>query len=588
MYRVFYLPYGDSHASKVPARFALGHKQQTADTFPFISSLHLLSSSPQTLLMNRRNFIKTGTMAGFVLPSVLLSSCDRPQYQVTTDSPPGVAPFELDEFTVADLKGAMEEGKYSSHAITKLYLDRIAAIDQAGPKLNSVIEINPDALQIAEALDEERKNGKIRGPLHGIPVLIKDNIDSADQMMTTAGALAMVGNKPAQDAFIVQQLREAGAVLLGKTNLSEWANFRSSRSSSGWSSRGGQTKNPFVLDRNPCGSSSGSGTAVSANLCAIAIGTETDGSIACPSSINGVVGIKPTVGLWSRSGIIPISHTQDTAGPMARTVADAVLLLGALTGLDARDTQTKESEGKSQRDYSVFLKQNGLQGKRIGIEKSYLKVHEAVDSLLQEAIDTMRKQGAEIVEVDFRDKLKGISGKEYTVLLYQFKDGVNRYLATSNAPVKTLKEVIAFNQQNESKAMPFFKQEILESAEAKGDLNSKEYLEALDAIQSVSRKAIDDTLKEFNLGCLCGPTNGPSWCTDLVNGDFFTGYGMYSPAAVAGYPHISVPMGRVEELPVGLTFLSKAYDEGGLIEIAYAYEQASRKRKAPSFRGSLI
>jgi amidase len=538
--------------------------------------------------MNRRKFIKTGTMAGLVLPSVLFSSCDRPQYQVTTDSQQGVVPFELDEFTVADLKGAMEEGKYTSRAITKLYLDRIAAIDKAGPNLNSVIEINLEALQIAESLDEERKSGKIRGPLHGIPILIKDNIDSEDQMMTTAGALAMVGNKPSQDAFIVQRLREAGAVLLGKTNLSEWANFRSTRSSSGWSSRGGQTKNPFVLDRNPCGSSSGSGTAVSANLCAIAIGTETDGSIACPSSINGIVGIKPTVGLWSRSGIIPISHTQDTAGPMARTVSDAVMLLGPLTGIDVRDPQTNESEGKFQSDYTSFLKQNGLQGKRIGVEKSYLKVHEAVDRLLQEAIETMRKQGAEIVEVDFREKLKGISGKEYTVLLYQFKDGVNKYLASSNAPVKTLKEVIAFNKQNESKAMPFFKQEILESADEKGGLDSKEYLEALDSIQSVSRKAIADTLKEHKLNCLCGPTNGPSWCTDLVNGDFFTGYGMYSPAAIAGYPHISVPMGLVEELPVGLTFLSGAYDEGGLIEIAYAYEQASRKRKPPVFRSSLL
>ena len=555
--------------------------------FPSLRAICYLPH-PKLRPMNRRNFIKTGTMAGFALPSILFPSCDRPQYQVTTDSLQGVAPFELDEFTVADLKGAMEEGKYTSRAITKLYLDRIAAIDKAGPKLNSVIEVNPDALQIAEALDEERNNKKIRGPLHGIPVLIKDNIDSADQMMTTAGSLAMVGNKPAQDAFIVQRLREAGAVLLGKTNLSEWANFRSTRSSSGWSSRGGQTKNPFVLDRNPCGSSSGSGTAVSANLCALAIGTETDGSIACPSSINGIVGIKPTVGLWSRSGIIPISHTQDTAGPMARTVSDAVLLLGALTGIDARDPQTNESEGRSLTDYTGFLKLDGLRGKRIGIEKSYLKVHEVVDSLLQEAMETMRKQGAEMVEVDFRDKLKGISGKEYTVLLYQFKDGINKYLAASNATVKTLKDVIEFNKQNEGKTMPFFKQEIRESAEEKGGLDSKEYLEALDAIQSVSRKAIENTLKEQRLDCLCGPTNGPSWCTDLINGDFFTGYGMYSPAAIAGYPHISIPMGMVEGLPVGLTFLTKAYDEAGLIEIGYAYEQASRKRKAPPFRSSLL
>lgn len=526
-------------------------------------------------------------MAGFVLPSVLFSSCDKPHYQVTADSLQGVAPFELDEFTVDELMHAMEEGKYTSQAITKLYLDRIAAIDKSGPTLNSVIEINPDALQIAAGLDEERKNGKVRGPLHGIPVLIKDNIDTADQMMTTAGALAMVGNKPSQDAFIVERLRTAGAVLLGKTNLSEWANFRSTRSSSGWSSRGGQTRNPFVLDRNPCGSSSGSGTAVSANLCAIAIGTETDGSIACPSSINGIVGIKPTVGLWSRAGIIPISHTQDTAGPMARTVSDAVLLLGPLTGIDSRDGVTSESQGKSRNDYTSFLKPDGLRSKRIGVEKSYLEVHEAVDALLQEALETLRRQGAEIVEVDLREKLKGVSGKEYTVLLYQFKQGVNDYLASANAPVKTLAEVIAFNKQNEKKAMPFFKQEILEDAAEKGGLDSKEYLDALNSIQSVARKAIADALAEHKLDCICGPTNGPSWCTDLINGDFFTGYGMYSPAAVAGYPHISVPMGLVEDLPVGLTFLAGAYEEGRLIEVAYAYEQASRKRKAPLFRNSI-
>jgi amidase len=322
-------------------------------------------------------------------------------------------------------------------------------------------------------------------------------------------------------------------------------------------------------------------------LCAIAIGTETDGSIACPASINGVVGIKPTVGLWSRSGIIPISHTQDTAGPMARTVTDVTLLLGALTGVDPADVVTSESAGKFKSDYTSFLKTDGLRGKRIGIEKSYLKVHEAVDSLLQTAIGDMKKQGAEIIEVDFRSKLKGISGKEYTVLLYQFKEGVNKYLSTANATVKSLKDVIAFNKQNELRAMPFFKQEILESAEEKGSLDTREYIEALQSIQSVSRKAIDDTLEELKLDCLCGPTNGPSWCTDLVNGDFFTGYGMYSPAAMAGYPHISVPMGFVEGLPVGLTFMSTAYDEGNLIAMSYAYEQASQKRKPPLFHPTL-
>lgn len=534
--------------------------------------------------MNRRSFIKTSALATIVLPSTILTACDRPGYQVTEDeNEVAKASFELDELTVSDLQRQMEDGQLTARQITQLYIDRIELIDRSGPKLNSVIELNPDALQIADTLDNERKAGKVRGPLHGIPVLIKDNIDTADKMMTTAGALVLEGNRATRDAFIVERLREAGAVVLGKTNLSEWANFRSTRSSSGWSSRGGQTKNPFILDRNPCGSSSGSGTAVSANLCAIAIGTETDGSIACPSSINGVVGIKPTVGLWSRSGIIPISSSQDTAGPMARTVTDATILLGALTGQDERDPATRQSEGKALKDYTEFLKPDGLKGKRIGIEKSYLKGHEAVDALLQEAIASMKVQGAEVVEVDFRERLKGLSGKEYTVLLFEFKEGVNAYLKNANARVKSLKEVIEWNKANEAKAMPFFKQEILESAEAKGDLKSREYLEALEPLQSVTRKAIDDTLKEFKLDCLCGPTNGPSWCTDLINGDSFTGYGMYSPAAVAGYPHISVPMGFVEGLPVGLTFMSSAYDEGNLISVAFGYEQASRKRRKPEF-----
>lgn len=533
--------------------------------------------------MKRRHFIKTTALSSLVLPSVVLSACENRSSSSVTDlsENENTETFELEEITIEALQEAMEKGRYTARAIAQLYLDRIDKIDKGSVFLNSVIEINPEALAIADALDKERKAGKVRGPLHGIPVLIKDNIDTGDQMMTTAGSLALEGNRAKRDAFIVKQLREAGAVLLGKTNLSEWANFRSSRSSSGWSSRGGQTRNPFVLDRNPCGSSSGSGAAVSANLCAIAIGTETNGSIACPSSINGVVGIKPTVGLWSRSGIIPISHTQDTAGPMARTLRDAVILLGAVTGIDETDTATRESEGKLHKDYTSFLNPDGLKGKRIGVEKSFIKVHEGVDALLKEALEAMKQKGAEVVEVDFLSRVKGISNEEFVVLQYEFKDGLNKYLAGASAAVKSLKEVIDFNKANESKTMPFFRQEILESAEEKGDLESKEYTDALKKILSVTRDGIDGMMREFKLDAICGPTNGPAWCTDLVNGDFFTGYGMYSSAAIAGYPHISIPMGVVQGLPVGLTFIGVRYGEPELISVAYAYEQASRKRVAP-------
>lgn len=493
----------------------------------------------------------------------------------------------MEEMDIDGLQSAMTSGQYTSRQLCQLYLNRITEIDRNGPMLNSVIELNPDALAIADGLDKERKEGKVRGPMHGIPVLIKDNIDTGDKMMTTAGSLALEGNIASKDAFIIAKLRESGAILLGKTNLSEWANFRSTRSSSGWSSRGGQTKNPYILDRNPCGSSSGTGTAVAANLCAIGIGTETDGSIGCPSSINGLVGIKPTVGLWSRSGIIPISITQDTAGPMARTVKDAAILLGALCGVDTADSFTLKSEGKFHKDYTSFLKSDALQGKRIGVEKSFLKVHEGVDALLTEALEVLRKQGAEVIEVDFRSKTKSISADEYNVLQFQFKDGLNKYLATSNAKMKSLADVIKFNNENEAKAMPFFKQEILVGSEEKGAIDSKEYIDAVTRMQATARKAIDETLKEFNLHTIIGPTNGPSWCTDLVNGDAFTGYGMYSSAAVAGYPHINVPMGFVQGLPIGLTFIGKEFQEGDLIALCYSYEQASKKRKAPQFMPSL-
>jgi len=528
--------------------------------------------------MQRRTFIRNISLTALMLP--WLDACTSKN----TTQAGSTGEINLDELTIADLQSKMKSRELTAKAITEFYLKKIDELDKDGPTINSVIELNPDALTIATQLDKERSENKIRGPLHGIPVLIKDNIDTADKMLTTAGSIALEGNHATKDAFIISKLREAGAVLLGKTNLSEWANFRSNRSSSGWSSRGGQTRNPYALERNPCGSSSGSGAAVSANLCAVAIGTETNGSILCPSSINGVVGIKPTVGLWSRSGIIPISATQDTAGPMARSVTDAAILLGALTGIDENDVVTKSSEGKAENDYSKYLDANGLQGKRIGIEKSYLKNHEGVDVLLQKAIGQLKSNGAEIVEVDFLKSVKGIWEDEFTVLQFEFKDGLNKYLKKAGGKVKSLKELIEFNKQNEAKAMPYFKQDILETSEAKGDLNTKEYKDALKHILTVTRNGINDMMNKEKLDAISGPSFGPSWCTDWINGDYGTGYGFSGPAAIAGYPHITVPMGFVFGLPIGLSFFGKAYSEGELIKIAFAYEQASKNRKPPLFK----
>lgn len=534
--------------------------------------------------MQRRKFIRNTSITALMLPWALEACTTK-----NATPPAGFgAEVNLDELTVGDLQGKMKSGELTSKAITEFYLKKIEQVDKNGPAINAVIELNPDALTIATQLDKERSENKIRGPLHGIPVLIKDNIDTADQMLTTAGSIALEGNHASKDAFIVSKLREAGAVLLGKTNLSEWANFRSRRSSSGWSSRGGQTKNPYALERNPCGSSSGSGASVSANLCAVAIGTETDGSIICPASMNGVVGIKPTVGLWSRAGIIPISATQDTAGPMARTVTDAAILLGALTGVDENDAVTRSSDGKAEKDYTKYLDADGLQGKRIGIEKSYLKVHEAVDALLQKAIDQLKRKGAEIIEVELMKTIKGMGDDEFIVLQYEFKDGLNKYLKTANGKVKSLKELIEFNKQNESKAMPYFKQETLESSEAKGGLDSDEYKIALKHMLSVARKGIDDLMTKEKLDAICGPSYGPAGCTDLINGGYGRGYGFSGPAAVAGYPHVTVPMGFVFSLPVGLSFFGSAYSEGALIKIAFAYEQASRNRKPPLFKRNAI
>ncbi len=533
--------------------------------------------------MNRRNFFKTGSIAGLSLTTFPLISGCNPNSSKTTMIKQ-IDDFELDEITIEELHKKMNDGIYTSRAIVELYIKRIQQIDKEGPKINSVIELNPEALAIADEMDNDRKNGKLRGPLHGIPVLIKDNIDTADKMQTTAGATALEGNITAKDAFIVKKLRDAGAVLLGKTNLSEWANFRSSKSSSGWSSRGGQTKNPYILDRSPCGSSAGSGAAIAANLCAIAVGTETDGSITCPASINGIVGIKPTVGLLSRSGIIPISHTQDTAGPLCRTVRDAAILLGILAGTDSNDEKTNESVGKSFADYTQFLDVNGLKGKRIGIEKKPQSENQFINLAFKKAVETIKQQGAEVIEISYLDKISALGDSEYEVLKYEFKFGVNRYLLQANAKVKTLKEVIEFNKKNEDTAMPYFRQDILEMCEAKEGLDSQEYIKALNNSHNGSQQIIDEVMKQNKLDAICGITIGPACSIDVVYGDRWGDVSLTMPAAVSGYPHITVPCGMVYDLPVGLSIFGQAYTEPALISIGYSYEQASKSRVKPEFK----
>jgi amidase len=458
-------------------------------------------------------------------------------------------------------------------------------VDRKGPALNSVIEINPEALEIAEALDRERKAGRLRGPLHGVPILIKDNLYTAYRMRTTAGSLAMVGARPPRDSFVARKLREAGAVLLGKTNLSEWANFRSTHSSSGWSARGGQTRNPYALDRNPCGSSSGSGVAAAANLCAAAIGTETDGSVVCPSSANSIVGIKPTLGLVSRSGIIPIAHSQDTAGPMARTVADAAILLGAITGVDPRDPVTRESHGKSFTDYTKFLDPNGLRGARIGVARKFFGFNDKVDKLMADAIEAIKRAGATVIDPAEIATAGKFDDSEFEVLLYEFKADLNAYLAGlgPEAPARSLKDLIEFNEKNRDKEMPYFGQEIFIRAEAKGPLTETAYRRALAKNHRLSRTlGIDATIGKHRLDAMIAPTGGPPWPTDLLNGDHFTG-GFSTPSAVAGYPHITVPGGYVHGLPVGISFFGRAYSEPSLIKLAYAFEQATKHRRPPRF-----
>jgi len=493
-------------------------------------------------------------------------------------------PDSLDfrEATIDQLQEYMRAGKCTAVQLTRYYLDRIAAFDKSGPRINSVIELNPDVIALAKQCDRERRKGMVRGPLHGIPVLLKDNIDTGDKMHTTAGSLALQDNRASADAFLVAKLRAAGAVILGKTNLSEWANFRSTRSVSGWSSRGGQTNNPYATDRNPCGSSSGSGAAVSANFCAVAIGTETNGSIHCPSSVNGVVGIKPTVGLVSRTGIIPISHTQDTAGPMTRTVRDAAIVLSAIAGQDPSDSATLSNRSAAV-DYTTYLRADHLSGKRVGVEKSFLTGgQESVLTLYKNAIVQLEKQGATVVEVDFLGPFNRLGMQAVKVLQYEFKDGVNKYLAKANSKMKSLADVIKYNHEQAAIMMPNFKQEMLEACQAKGGLEEKDYIDAVSRY-AVARKFYTEFFSEMQLDAICGPSNGAAWCTDPVNGDRFSGYGMYGPAAVCGMPSINVPMGFVQGLPIGLAFLGKAFQEGELIGVAYAYEQATNHRRPPGF-----
>lgn len=495
-----------------------------------------------------------------------------------------VPDFELDEATIDELQRRMQQGELSARKLAEKYLARIAMIDRHGPAIRAVIEINPDALAIADALDRERKEKGPRGPMHGIPVLIKDNIDTGDKMLTTAGSLALAKAPAPRDAFIVQKLREAGAVIIGKTNLSEWANIRSTRSSSGWSARGGQSKNPYVLDRNTSGSSSGSASAVAANLCAVAVGTETDGSIVSPASVCGIVGIKPTLGRVSRSGIIPIAHSQDTAGPMARTVTDAVILLNAISAADPRDNR----DGSRIKPLPTTLDAGALRGARLGVVRSKtFGVSVKTERVFEDALAALRGQGALLIDVEM-PTLGQFDNEELEVLLYELKADLNAYLAARGGDhPKTLKEVIAFNERNADVEMPYFGQELFVMAEEKGDLTSKEYIEARrKSVELSQAKGIDAVMREHKLDALVAVTNGPSWPIDLVNGDRYTG-GSSTPAAVAGYPHVTVPMGFVQELPVGLSFFGRAWSEEKLVSLAYAYEQATRMRRKPKFRATV-
>jgi len=489
---------------------------------------------------------------------------------------------DYDEYDIDMLQQAMQNGDLTARELVDYYLQRIDAIDSAGPELRSIIEVNPDAQSIADALDNERRDKGPRGPLHGIPVVLKANIGTGDQMATTAGSLALADHHVAADAFLVNELRAAGAIILAKANLSEWANFRSTRSSSGWSSIGGQTRNPYDISRNPCGSSSGSAVAVAANLAVLAVGTETDGSVVCPAGINGIVGIKPTLGLVSRSGIIPLAHSQDTAGPMARSVRDAAIMLASMQSADPADSATAGRPATTP-DYVTDLSSDSLHGKRIGVIRNYNGAGENpyLDAVFDDAIEVLRANGAEIVDPIEIDT-EGMDAAEYEVLLYEFKADLNEYLAASDAPLKTLREIIAFNTEHADTVMPFFDQEIMEMAQAKGPLTDEAYLEALSTSKRIATQGIDSTLQQHHLDALVAPTNGPAWVTDHVNSDNYS-ISSSSLAAVSGYASITVPAGFVFGLPAGISFIGGAFSEAELIQMAYAYEQASKARRAPQF-----
>jgi amidase len=541
--------------------------------------------------VNRRSFLKTAFVAGTAAGVTPLYPALGAAREIV-GSPAAAADvkaFELDEVPVAELQAGMTSGKFTARSLVEKYSARIDEIDKRGPAINAIIELNPDSLAIADELDRERKAKGPRGPMHGIPVLIKDNIDTADKMMTTAGSLALVGSRPQQDSFVAQKLRQAGAVILGKTNLSEWANIRSSHSTSGWSGRGGLTKNPYALDRNPCGSSSGTGAGISANLCAVGIGTETDGSIVCPSSSNGLAGIKPTVGLVSRSGIIPISHSQDGAGPMCRTIRDAATLLSVLTGVDPADAATAASAGKFYADYTRFCDPNGLKGARIGVARKYFGFSDSVDALMETSLDVMKKQGATLVDPADIETLGKFDESELLVFMYELKADLNAYLARlgPNAPVHTLKDIIEFNERNRQKEMPYFGQDLFIKAESKGPLTEKAYLDALEKNHQLARtEGIDATMDKFHLDAIVAPTGGPAWLTDLVNGDHVAG-GSSNAAAVAGYPNINVTAGFISGLPVGISFFGRAWSEPTLIRLAFAFEQATKARQSPRFLSTI-
>jgi amidase len=531
--------------------------------------------------MDRRDFVRMGMLAGTA------AGAGAGVTQLARAAAGATAGGDILEAGVQEQQARMQAGKLSAKSLAQQYLARIAAIDKAGPAINAVIELNPDALQIAEAMDRERKAGKVRGPLHGIPVLIKDNIATADKMSTSAGSLALAGVRASRDAFVAERLRAAGAVILGKTNLSEWANMRSTHSVSGWSGRGGQTRNPYALDRNTSGSSSGSGAAMAASLATLAIGTETDGSIVSPASTCGIVGIKPTLGLVSRSGIIPIAHSQDTAGPMTRSVADAALLLAALCGVDAADEATVASRGKAT-DYARALRKDGLRGRRIGVARNFFGSSTAVDALIEKELAVLKAQGATLVDVQVPNTDK-YNESELAVLLGEFRPDLEAWLAgyAAHAPVKTMADIIAFNEKHAGRELQHFGQEHLIAAQAKPGPQDQAYREALaNNRRYAGEEGIDKIMREEKLDALVAPTGGVAWLTDYINGDHYGG-SFSSPAAVAGYPHVTVPAGQVHGLPVGLSFVGGAWSEATLIAMAYAYEQATLRRRAPAFAATV-